>query len=204
MNDDKHFGFMKQYKKIRFLMEHMGLVRYHRPMIAFCEEYFNNGYSFNGDGDGVVGVEIGCRAGVNAVQIIRRLPVSKVFLIDPFVPYYDRAAYTDGQQEFFRKQFIRNLGPYQDRFHFVQDYSFNVTHVIPDDLDFCYIDGGHHYDEVMKDISLYYPKIRSGGVIGGHDWNWKEVASAVLDFCREHGLYDDLMGVDPDWWIVKK
>ncbi len=200
MNDEKHFGFMKQYKKIRFLMEHMGLVRYHRPMISFCEEYFYNGY----EKDNVVGVEIGCRAGVNAVQILRRLPVSKVFLIDPFVPYYDRSAYTTEQQICFLNEFNKNLKPFNGCFEFVQDFSYNCVDRIPDDLDFVYIDGGHMYDEVMKDISLYFPKVRVGGVIGGHDWNWKEVASAVIDFCRDRGLYDDLCGVDPDWWIVKK
>lgn len=200
MKDKQHFGFIRQYKRIRFLMEHMGLVRYHRPMISFCEDYFCNGY----DKESVVGVEIGCRAGVNAVQILRRLPVSKLFLIDPFVPYYDRSAYTTEQQMSFLNEFNKNLMGFSGRFVFVQEYSYNCVDRIPDDLDFVYIDGGHRYDEVLKDISLYYPKVRVGGVIGGHDWDYKDVASAVIDFCRDHVLYDDLCSTDPDLWLVKK
>ena len=40
---------------------------------------------------------------------------------------------------------------------------------IPEKLDFVYIDGNHAYEYVKKDIGLYYPKLKKGGVIGGHD-----------------------------------
>ena len=203
MNDKKHFDYMGYYRKIRFLMEHIGLVKYHRSMIAFCEKYFNNGYNLENK-NGVVGVEIGCRLGSNALQIMKRLHVDTLYLIDPFEPYDDTEAYTLKQQQMFYDKFIKNIEPYKDKIVFFKDYSYNVIDRIPDNLDFCYIDGAHFYKEVLKDISLYYPKIRSDGVIGGHDWNWKGVASAVLDFCREQGLYDDLHGLDPDWWLVKK
>ena len=33
-----------------------------------------------------------------------------------------------------------------------------------------YIDGAHDYDSVLQDIELYYPKIKSGGLICGHDY----------------------------------
>jgi predicted O-methyltransferase YrrM len=37
-------------------------------------------------------------------------------------------------------------------------------------IDFIYIDGNHQYDFVKKDLELYVPKIKSGGIISGHDY----------------------------------
>jgi predicted O-methyltransferase YrrM len=48
-------------------------------------------------------------------------------------------------------------------------------------FDFVYIDGIHQYENVLSDIKNYLPKIKKGGVIGGHDYvsNWPGVQLAV-------------------------
>jgi hypothetical protein len=38
-------------------------------------------------------------------------------------------------------------------------------------IDFLYIDGSHRYKHVVKDIDAYYPKVRPGGIISGHDYD---------------------------------
>lgn len=50
-----------------------------------------------------------------------------------------------------------------------------------DSLDICYIDAGHSYEFVKKDIQSYYPKVKSGGILGGHDYGHghPEVVRAV-------------------------
>jgi predicted O-methyltransferase YrrM len=37
-------------------------------------------------------------------------------------------------------------------------------------LDFVFIDADHHYPHVIEDIRDWFPKIRSGGLISGHDF----------------------------------
>lgn len=45
-----------------------------------------------------------------------------------------------------------------------------VSTIIPDnDLDFIFIDGGHHYEIVKKDYENYAPLVRRGGIIAFHD-----------------------------------
>jgi len=49
---------------------------------------------------------------------------------------------------------------------------------IPDNsIDFLFIDADHRYTQFKKDLKNWYPKIKQGGVISGHDCNgsgWKE------------------------------
>ena len=47
---------------------------------------------------------------------------------------------------------------------------------IPNELDFVYIDGNHHYDYVKKDVEMYFPKVRQGGIFGGDNYNNKKHA----------------------------
>ncbi len=48
-------------------------------------------------------------------------------------------------------------------------------------IDFCFIDGSHEYEDVKKDILAYLPKVKSGGILAGHDYDkiWDGVIRAV-------------------------
>ena len=37
-------------------------------------------------------------------------------------------------------------------------------------LDFVFIDGNHLYEAVCSDIAAWWPKLRSGGLLTGHDY----------------------------------
>lgn len=51
-------------------------------------------------------------------------------------------------------------------------------------LDMVFIDAGHEYEHVKNDIRAWYPKVKSGGIIAGHDYNtaWPGVIKAVNEF----------------------
>lgn len=51
-------------------------------------------------------------------------------------------------------------------------------------IDFVYIDANHKYDYVKNDIEAWFPKVKKGGVIAGHDYdkNWPGVIKAVDEF----------------------
>lgn len=80
-------------------------------------------------------------------------------------------------------------------------------------LDFVYIDAAHDYQNVKADIEAWWPTIKSGGMLGGHDYEEKpddgfwgpiEVFSAVNDWAHPLGLkVHSVEPSCPSWWVVK-
>lgn len=66
-----------------------------------------------------------------------------------------------------------------------------------DSIDFVFIDGDHRYECVKADIEAWTRKVKSGGVIAGHDYGWcADVRRAVHDYFGEaDGKYKDDYGV---------
>lgn len=59
-----------------------------------------------------------------------------------------------------------------DRRTIVQADSLAAARDIPDhSLDFVFIDAGHSYEECLDDILAWYPKLRPGGLLAGHDYS---------------------------------
>jgi len=50
-----------------------------------------------------------------------------------------------------------------------------------DSVHMVYIDACHEYDSVHADISAWLPKIKTGGIISGHDYDRKSVQRAVAE-----------------------
>jgi hypothetical protein len=44
-----------------------------------------------------------------------------------------------------------------------------------------YIDANHLYEAVTVDIKTWLPKVKIGGILGGHDFNLQGVRDAVRD-----------------------
>lgn len=64
-------------------------------------------------------------------------------------------------------------------------------------LDFVFIDAAHDYESVKLDIQSWFPKVKNGGVIAGHDINWPGVQLAVEEHIEKH------ITVGPSWWYRK-
>ena len=54
-------------------------------------------------------------------------------------------------------------------------------------LSFAYIDARHDYEGVFADLGAWWPHVRRGGVVGGHDVTAPGVAHAVRDFLKARG-----------------
>ena len=55
-------------------------------------------------------------------------------------------------------------------------------------LDFVFIDADHTYEAVKRDISAWWPKVKSGGVLAGHDYDETGVKKAVDEFAELNQL----------------
>lgn len=73
-------------------------------------------------------------------------------------------------------------------------------------LDAAFIDACHAESAVARDCRAWWPKVRAGGWLCGHDWRapreprWG-VAPAVLTFCAERGLPDPEVDRDLTWFV---
>lgn len=97
--------------------------------------------------------------------------------IDPFVA---GRKYAEAREKAFRA----NTAHINNE-HYAE-YSHLVAHMIDDDsIDVLFVDGDHTYPAVKRDFLLYWPKVRSGGVLLAHDFSYGEehegVVRAVMD-----------------------
>ena len=164
-----------------------------RPFDFFVKDQLGNGF--------LTGVEIGVNCGFHAQSLVNVLNINRLYLVDPYCDYVDKD-HVYNYEDAYREAVFR-LNSFKDRVVFIKSKSHEAVESIPDGLDFVYIDGNHDYDFVKKDIMLYYDKVRSGGVLGGHDFGivYHGVAEAVVEFCKDYGY--ELNGRVGDWWIVK-
>lgn len=151
----------------------------------------------------LIGVEIGVQKGVNAQDILKKLNIKNIYLIDPW-----KETGKDVNQKFMDlayKSTLKRLEKYKGKFEIIKDFSYNCVDKIPNNLDFVYIDGSHFYEDVKVDIENYWNKIRNGGILCGHDFSSCEhnqgVTKAVTEFAHNNNL--KLYVESPDWWIKK-
>lgn len=113
------------------------------------------------------------------------------------------------------------LSPHE-RCHMLREDSLSAAkRVLDGSLDFVYIDADHDYQSCRQDIEAWFPKVRHGGIVAGHDYlNWTRdegaqvdfgVKAAVDEFCIKHGYRLHITTDDfwqgnpyPTWWFVKE
>ena len=148
----------------------------------------------------LTGCELGVAEGFNALSILKELTIERLYLIDPYLPYVQSNKKLDysSYEEISRK----TLMDYEDRVTFIKKSSKDACWRFEDNsLNFVYIDANHEYEFVKEDIELWLPKVKSNGVIGGHDYDtvYQGVMKAVNERFNDRHIYNQLA----DWWIIK-
>ena len=129
-------------------------IRYRNDLPAFLNE--NNLLG--------VGVEVGVLSGHHSKNILRKWTGKLLYSVDSWIRPSDIKRYAQTKQ---------NLQVYKDRSVILKMTSLKASNVIEDNsLDFCYIDASHTYAEVFQDCKLWWKKIKTGGVLCGHDYSW--------------------------------
>jgi hypothetical protein len=131
-------------------------------------------------------------------------------------------------QEAILNQARQNLQRFNDKLVWLRNFTSVAVKEIKEPLDYVYVDARHDYCGAMEDISLYWPLIRPGGIMAGHDYenaadvmkksgqdwalcmNGTRMESAVLgavnDFFGKEGLQVVVTYREADWnsWMVRK
>lgn len=120
-----------------------------------------------------VGVEIGTFKGGFAKTILDTWS-GKIYLVDVWralsTSEYDDATSTLHNQTAFYDT-MKSIEGYEDRaFMLRMKGEFAVELFDDESLDFVYIDANHAYESVKKDMELWFPKLKKGGLFAGHDY----------------------------------
>lgn len=179
------------------------------------------------------GAEVGVQRGRNAHSLLSNWKHCKSFkLIDLWghqENYIDGANVNQQMQQRYYEETQTTLAPWKDKTTFYRMLSVEAAKQIPDtSLDFIYVDARHDYCGVKEDLEAYYPKLRPGGIMAGHDYrdaaevkkvlpkeDWSvcmdgsvnagAVKGAVEEFAEKNGLVISVMYND-DWpsWMIQK
>lgn len=118
------------------------------------------------------GVEIGTFKGEFARQILNTWE-GILYMVDPWREltegYIDISNHANHPTAYLET--MQSLRGFEDRGIMIRALSEQAVDLFEDEsLDFVYIDGNHAYDYVKQDIELWYPKVKKGGIVSGHDY----------------------------------
>lgn len=100
--------------------------------------------------------------------------------------------------------FLKNMEPV---IHIIKPYkmmSLDAAKLFPDrHFDFIFVDAAHDYDNAKNDITAWFPKVKLGGFMGGHDYthSWLGVVKAVDEFFGNISI--PVQAGHESWFIYK-
>jgi hypothetical protein len=121
------------------------------------------------------GVEVGTFKGEFSKEIMG-LWNGTLYMVDVWSPlnpdeYIDASNHSNFERDYIYGEAIKNISGNEDRAIMVRAKSEIAANMFEDlSLDFVYIDANHAYDYVVQDIDLWYPKVKPGGYLCGHDY----------------------------------
>ena len=121
-------------------------------------------------------VEIGSGSGGSmACMALGSADDVRLVSVDPFQPYDEQTHagivrdVREGKEDLFW-QTADEFG-YRDRVSNIKRLSSKAHRELVDgSCDLLFVDGNHSYDVARKDLSLYWSKVKPGGVLVGHDY----------------------------------
>lgn len=166
-------------------------------------------------------VEVGCKEGRLTGAVLKALPFAKVWAIDPWCPMPDHAGREGGEtyEEWdFAKieaQFHENTAGHGGRLELLRltsaqaadkFYQLKLDGKLPKEVrhgfDLVFIDAAHDQENVEADIKAWWPLVKMGGFLAGHDYQHKFPGTM-----RAVANHFPLMrvGVMPDsiWMVMK-
>lgn len=170
-----------------------------------------------------IAVEIGTHRGEFASEFLKRWEGKKLYCVDPYISGYDKTegdqASTSSDRGADLKAAISALSTVAPgRFQIIRDTSDNASRmeIFRQGVDFVYIDGDHSYEAVSSDLKHWWPLVREGGILAGHDFicpnekggGWgQNIQPAVLELQRETGCVVHLIqeyGLPWSFYMVKQ
>jgi len=172
-------------------------ILHHEVIIKFLQR---EGFK---DGD-FVGCEVGVFTSRTSVNLLEAFPKLFLYMVDPW-----DSNNTEGSLKVHRtKRFMDTIceEAYQktkfarSRREIMRMVSVAASRVVDDEsLDFVFVDAGHFYKQTKSDLEAWWPKVKSGGFLIGHDYNGRMekngiwgVKKAADEFAKKNGVEIEL------------
>lgn len=172
-----------------------------------------------------VGVEVGVASGEYSEILCKYNPNMKFYGVDPYVSY-------KGYRDYRRQNTLNRLESEAHQrldkytnYEFIKEFSIGAKELFKDNtIDFVYLDGNHEEPYITDDIKHWFPKIKQGGILAGHDYaNTKgrpgstahhQVKQAIQRFTIENNIILYILGREannegiirdrPRSWLIVK
>jgi hypothetical protein len=154
-----------------------------------------------------IGVEVGVREGNYSRALLSNHQDMHLYCVDVWGKFQDgkKTRYLDsGENKKFGdakagmlqlRDVAEKLSKFGGRVNILQLPSTEAAKVFDkDSLDFVYIDADHTYQGVKEDIQSWWPLVKEGGILCGHDYGYNKdhtnfgVKEAVDEFVTKEGL----------------
>lgn len=162
-------------------------------------------------GDDLIGIELGIFQAQNFCKLLQCCPnISILYGVDTFTPYNDEVYGTmtvDEKQANYNKILslhnIEYCGEKQKAKVLIKDTLEAAKNFEDNSFDFIFLDAYLNEIQAKKELEVWYPKLKNGGIYCGHDFNDKGITKAVLSF-REKNNIKNRMSVYDDAWMWYK
>lgn len=149
-------------------------------------------------------VEVGCKEGRTTGFVLDKCRDVVVYAIDPWtaIPNADES-YEGWDFEAIERTFWELVGANKHRCRMLKTTSDKAVEQFDDEsVGVVFIDAAHDFENVRRDIQLWWPKVKKGGVLCGHDYQHKFpgcMRAVAKSFC----LMDVGCGPDSVWFVRK-
>ena len=150
------------------------------------------------------GAEIGTARGSYAITISVNNPNLKLYCVDAWATYDGLNDYTDQNQlDEYLSHAMKRLEPYKN-VELIYALSMDAVKQFKDgSLDFVYIDANHEFPYVAEDLFYWSKKVRSGGIVSGHDYLKTPRKDGMVQVKEVVHAYTEAFNIKP-WFVVDK
>lgn len=138
-----------------------------------------------------VGVEVGVAAGDYSRLLCEANPQMKIYGVDPWQIYEGYTGYKQRNMDSAYERAKKLLALFSN-YEIIKKFSMDAIKDFEDEsLDFVYIDAHHNDPYITKDIVEWSKKVRSGGIVSGHDYSGRkdfDVIAATQKYTKDNNI----------------
>lgn len=160
-------------------------------------------------------VEVGVERGLFSEALLTRCPSLQVMAVDAWCPYAGYRVHVSAEKlAEIEADARRRLSAFGGRVSIRKGWSVAIAaEMAPASVDVVYIDANHTRPQVRADIEAWWPIVRPGGILAGHDFRRRQpdehfqVVEAVTSWIAARSIspwYVLTGDRSPSWLVVKR